>query len=114
MKKTKKNKNIKGSKTISLRVCVLQILLEDYFKDSSDNFLFNDKGYPMRIIICLPLKLKSADNVDDREEKLNTSHVKTLFTCTYRAIYESPYYAKYICFTFSLYHSSVTHNEVGV
>ena len=53
MKKTKKNKNIKGSKTISLRVCVLQILLEDYFKDSSDNFLFNDKGYPMRIIILM-------------------------------------------------------------
>ena len=44
MKKTKKKKNIKGSKTISLRVCVLEILLEDYFKDPSGNSLFNGKG----------------------------------------------------------------------
>ena len=52
MKKTKK-KTIKGSKTISLRVCVLQILLEDYFKDPSGNSLFNEKGYPMRIILLM-------------------------------------------------------------
>ena len=38
---------------MSLRVCVLQILLEDYFKDPSGNSLFNDKGYPMRIIILM-------------------------------------------------------------
>ena len=108
MKKTKKK--IKGSKTISLRVCVLQILLEDYFKDPLGNSLFNDKGsHSNEINTCLPPKLKSADNVDDREEKLNTSHVKTLYTCTYGAIYEFSYYAKCICFTFSPYHSSVSY-----
>ena len=47
---------------------------------------------------CLPPKWKSADNVYDREERLTTSYVKTLYTCTYSSIYES--YAEYICFIF--------------
>ena len=110
----KRKKKIKGSKTTSLRVCVLQILLEDYFKDPSGNSLFSDKGsHSNEINTCLLPKLKSADNVDDREEKLNTSHVKTLYTCTYGAIYESSYYANCICFTFSLYHSSVSYISLG-
>ena len=33
----KRKKQIKGSKAISLRVCVLQILLEDQSKDPSGN-----------------------------------------------------------------------------
>ena len=39
--------------------------------------------------------------------------LKTLHTCSYGAIYESSYCAMYICFAFSLYHSSVNHNQVG-
>ena len=39
--------------------------------------------------------------------------LKTLYTFTYGSIYESSYYAKYISsfFIFSLYHSSVSHNN---
>ena len=39
--------------------------------------------------------------------------LKTLYTCIYGSIYESSYYAKYICSVFSLYHSSVSNNKVG-
>ena len=66
----------------------------------------DENYYSNEINTCLPPKLKSADNVHDGEERLIMSE-KTLYTCTYGAIYESSYYAKYICFTFSLYHSSV-------
>ena len=59
----------------------MQILLEDYLKILVA-ILFDDRGYLMRIIIneleistCLPPKLKSDDNVYDREERLNTLHV---------------------------------------
>ena len=39
----------------------------------------SDENYHCNEInTCLPPKLKSADNVDDREKRLNTSHVKTL------------------------------------
>ena len=38
-KLNKKYKETKGSKTLSLRGCVSQILLEEYFKDSSGNSL---------------------------------------------------------------------------
>ena len=38
---------------------------------------------------------------------------KTLYTCIYGSIYESSYYARYICFTLSLYHSSVKDNQVA-
>ena len=40
-------------------------------------------------------------------------HTETLYTYIYGAIYEYSYYAKYICFTLSLYHSSVTHKNVA-
>ena len=51
-KKKEKKKNMnKRLGTISLRVCVLQILLEDYFEDLST--LFDDTGYLMRIIILM-------------------------------------------------------------
>ena len=39
--------------------------------------------------------------------------LNTLYTCTYGSIYESFYFAKYICFIFSLYYSSVRDNQVG-
>ena len=73
----------------------------------------------MKIIIneistCLPPKLKSDDNVYDREERLNTLHVKTLYTCIYGAICEFSYYAKHICFTVSLHYSSVRDNYVAL
>ena len=42
---------MKCSKTISLKVCVLQILLEDYFEDPST--AFDDRGSLMRIIILM-------------------------------------------------------------
>ena len=42
---------MKCSKTISFEVCVLQILLEDYFEDPST--AFDDKGSLMRIIILM-------------------------------------------------------------
>ena len=105
-------------KTISLRICALQILLEDYFKDPSGNSLrlrrLSDENYHSNEInTCLPPKWKFADNVCDGEERLTTSHVKTLYTCTYSLVYESSYNAKYICFTFSLYHSSVRDNYVA-
>ena len=118
-KKPKKNKNIdEGSKTISLRICVLQILLEDYLKDPSGNSLrlqrlSDENYYSNEINTCLPPKWKFADNVYDGEERFTTSHVKTLYTCTYSLVYESSYYAKYIRFTFSLYHSSVRDNYVA-
>ena len=62
----------------------------------------------------MPPKLKSDDNVYDREERLNTLHVKTLYTCIYGAICVFSYYAKYICFTFSLHYSSVSDNVVAL
>ena len=52
MKKTGKKKQMKGSKAISLRVCVSQIELEDYFEDSSGNSLA-DRGYLMKIIMVM-------------------------------------------------------------
>ena len=79
---TKENKNsqLKGLKTISLRVCVMQILVEDCLEDPST--LFDDRGchlsdenYPSNEInTCLSPKLKSAENVYDREERLTRSH----------------------------------------
>ena len=108
----------KKTKIVSLRICVLQILLEDYYKDLSGNSLqwqrlTDENFHSNEINTCLPPKWKFADNAYDGEERLTTSHVKTLYTCAYSLIYEFSYYAKYIGFTFSLYHSSVRDNHVA-
>lgn len=88
----------------------LKIIQENIFNDR----LSNENHHSDEINTRLPPKLKfSANNVYDREERLTTSHVKTLYACTYGSIYESSYYAKYICFTFSLYHSSLRDNQEG-
>ena len=78
-----------------------------------DERLSDENYHSNELNTCLSPKLKSADNVYDREERLNTSHVKTSYTCTYGAICESSYCAKYIGLTFSLYYSSVSYNQVA-
>ena len=59
-----------------MRVCVLQILLENYFADPSGNSIPwqrpSGENYHSNVIkTCFPPKLKSADNVYDRELKVN-------------------------------------------
>ena len=59
-----------------MRVCVLQILLENYFEDPSGNSIPwqrpSGENYHSNVIkTCFPPKLKSADNVYDRELKVN-------------------------------------------
>ena len=109
---------MKWRRAISFRFCVLQILLQDCFEDPSGTSLWLQKlstenYHSNEINSCFPPRLKSANNVHDREKRLTTSHVKTLCTCISGANCESSYYAKYICFTFSLYHSSVSDKKVA-
>ena len=63
---------IKGAKIISLRVCALQVLYEDYYEDPSGNSLrwqrLSDENYhSYEINTCLPPRLKPADNVYCRD-----------------------------------------------
>ena len=64
-----------------MRVCVLHILLKDYFEDTWGNSLrwqrLSDENYHYnKLNTCLPPKLKSTVKVCDWEERLTTSHVK--------------------------------------
>ena len=59
-----------------MRVCVLHILLKNYFEDPSGNSIPwqrpSGENYHSNVIkTCFPPKLKSADNVYDRELKVN-------------------------------------------
>ena len=70
-------------KTISLTVCVLQILYKDYFEDPSGNSLrrqrlFDENYHCNEMNICLPPRIKSADNVYCRDDRLTISHFKNL------------------------------------
>ena len=64
-----------------MRVCVLQIA--NYLEDPSGNSLrwqrLSDENYHSNEIkTCFPPKLKSFDNVYNKEERLTTSNVKNL------------------------------------
>ena len=64
-----------------MRVCVLQI--ENYLEDPSGNTLrwqrlSDENDHSNEIKTCFPPKLKSFDNVYNREERLTTSNVKNL------------------------------------
>ena len=110
------NKRLENLKLESL--CLADFtgrLLKDTWGNSLWWQRLSDENYHSNeISTCLPPKLKSDDNVYDREERLNTLHVKTLYTCIYGAICVFSYYAKYICFTFSLHYSSVRDNFVAL
>ena len=60
-----------------------------------DERLSDENYHSNELNTCLSPKLKSADNVYDREERLNTSHILT-------EQFVSPVKAKYIGLTFSL------------
>ena len=66
-----------------MRFRVLQILFQDYFEDPSGNSLRWQKlpaenYHSNEINSCLRPKLKSADNVHDREKRLTTFYVRNL------------------------------------
>ena len=116
MKKKRKKKYInKRLENLKLESLCLADFTGRLLKDTWGNSVWwqrlSDENYHYHsneIRTCLPPKLKSDDNVYDREERSNTLHVKTLYTCIYGAICEFSFYAKYICFTFSLHYSSVS------
>ena len=63
----------------TFEVCVLQILYEDPSGNSLRWQRLSDENYHSNeLYTCLPPRLKSADNVYCRDDRLTTSHVKNL------------------------------------